>query len=231
MNRWNTTWQNTFWNREISHHANNNPVISELPSMEKTVSLGQYINNTIVLINAAFNLLYYYAINIFFFVSRSGPKRKHLPTAPEQSWDLKATRHSSTKLTLALKDMCAVKSDLFGCISVAEWLLASQSAETLFFCDLVKHGADCLGVASWPMPRSSSHRREPVLQSGALRLGLAVCPFRLGCLHSVVSLLLRMRRCWEGGDRCAAVTLNKLRNIMLPAAPARGGGGRGNKNG
>lgn len=86
----------------------------------------------------------------------------------------------------------------------------------------------CLGVASQLMPSSSSHRREPVLQSGALRLGLAVCPFRLRCLHSVLSLLLRMRRCWEGGDRCAAVTLNKLRNIMLPAAPAWvGGGGNG----
>lgn len=90
--------------------------------MEKTVSLGQYINNTIVLINAAFNLLYYYAINIFFLSAGLGPKENNFlsHTAPEQSWDLKATRHSSTKLTLALKDMCAVKSDLFGCISVAE---------------------------------------------------------------------------------------------------------------
>lgn len=44
--------------------------------MEKTVSLGQYINNTIVLINAAFKLLYYYAINIFLSAGL-GPKENN----------------------------------------------------------------------------------------------------------------------------------------------------------
>lgn len=77
-------------------------------------------------------------------------------------------------------------------------------------------------ATSWLVPSSSSHRWELVLLRRALRLGLAVCPFRLWRLHSV-SLLLKMRSCWEEGDRCAAVMVNKLKNITLPAAPAEKG--------
>lgn len=70
------------------------------------------------------------------------------PQKITSSWDLKATHHSSTKLTLALNDICAVKSDLLVALQSLNDFLASHSAETLFFCDLVKHGTDCLGVAS-----------------------------------------------------------------------------------
>lgn len=64
-----------------------------------------------------------------------------------------------------------------------------------------------------------SHRRQLLLLLGALRLGLAICPFWLRCLHPVC-LLLKTGSCLEEGDRCVAVMSNKLNHTMLPAVQA-----------
>lgn len=164
---------------------------------------------------------------LIFFVSRSGPKRKQLPISyrPWAKLGLKSnSSHSSTKLTLALKDMCAVKSDLFGCISVAEWLLASQSGGNIIFLRPCKTRRGLSGVLRHDRCQEVRLTAENLCsRAGRSVLAWLSVPFGSDVFTPSSACCWGWDAAGGEGDRCAAVTLNKLRNIMLPAAPARGG--------